>query len=82
MGDKQVPSIGCAVHFVYGDKHMAATITDPEFPVEGEGLAPTVAQALVVFPPMAAPFTTVAGFDPQGSGGSWHWPEFVPPMKG
>lgn len=67
---QQVPSIGRVVHFVYGDQHLAAIITDP-----ANGL--TV--HLTVFPVGEPSFTTLAGYDPEGASATWHWPEYVPP---
>jgi hypothetical protein len=67
---QQVPSIGRMVHFVYGNAHVPAIITDP-----ANGL--TV--HLTVFPVGDLPFTDLAGQDEDGkAGGTWHWPEFVP----
>lgn len=66
---QQVPSVGRVVHFVYGDRHLPAIITDP-----ANGL--TV--HLTVFPVDEQPFTTLAGYDPDGKPASWHWPEYVP----
>jgi len=71
-------SVGILVHFMYGDQHYAALITDPAFVTPDEG-APAV-QALTVFPVGAPPFTTVATFDPDAAPATWHWPEHVPPM--
>jgi hypothetical protein len=71
MAERQVPSIGRVVHFVYGDRHYAALITDP-------GEHADAMQCLTVFPPKDAPFTTVAGYDPNGAPATWHWPEYVP----
>lgn len=69
---QQVPSVGRVVHYVYGDRHVPAIITDP-----ANGL--TV--HLTVFPVGEPPFTDLAGHDEDGkSGGSWHWPEFVPTL--
>ena len=73
---EQVPSVGRVVHFVFGDRHVPAIITDPAFDVEGQ---PT-GQALTVFPIGEPPFTTVAHQDASDApeGGTWHWPEYVP----
>lgn len=72
-GDKkpqQTPAIGRVVHFVYGDRHIPAIITDP-----ANGL--TV--HLTVFPVGESPFTDLAGQDEAAkAGGTWHWPEYVP----
>lgn len=77
---EQNPSIGRVVHFVYGVfDHYAAIITHPSFLVQGEGQPDWYGQALIVFPPNEAPFTTVAAFDPAAAPATWHWPEFVPP---
>jgi hypothetical protein len=76
---KQVPSVGRVVHFVYGDKHLAAMITDPEFRIIDPGPSElAVGQALVVFPAMQPSFITVAAVSPSGEDGTWHWPEYVP----
>ena len=66
---QQVPSVGRVVHFVYGDQHVPAIITDP-----ANGL--TV--HLTVFPVGEPPFTDLAGHDESGAPGTWHWPEYVP----
>lgn len=71
----QTPSIGRMVHFVYGDRHIPAVITDPAFSLGPD--APDV-QALTVFPVGESPFTTTATIDPEGGAATWHWPEFVP----
>ena len=72
------PSVGILVHFMYGDQHLAAFVTDPAFVTPDEGT--TASQALTVFPVGAPPFTTVATFDPDAAPATWHWPEHVPPM--
>ena len=66
---QQQPSVGRVVHFVNGDQHVPAIITDP-----ANGL--TV--HLTVFPVGEPPFTTLAGYDPNSATATWHWPEFVP----
>lgn len=73
MAADQVPSIGRVVHFVYGEQHCAAIITDPEWDMDG-----TPGQALTVFRPNQEPFTTIAALDPAGAPATWHWPEYVP----
>lgn len=77
---EQVPSVGRVVHFVNGGKHVPAIITDPAFVVP-EGVGELTGQALTVFPVGEPPFTTVALHDATATplGGTWHWPEFVPP---
>lgn len=75
---EQAPSIGRVVHYVYGDKHCAAIITDPA-PVLPEGDALFGGQSLVVFPPNFESFTAIALHDEAGAPATWHWPEFVPP---
>lgn len=71
----QVPSIGRMVHFVYGDKHFMAWITDPCF-VTPE--YPNGAQSLYAIPPFDATFHTVAEYDLNTTPATWHWPEYVP----
>ena len=83
---QQVPSIGRVVHFVYGGVHVPAIITDPAFVVREEGKPDWEGQALTVFLPNAAPFTTVAVHQDEVAPGTWnnatwHWPEFVPPRN-
>lgn len=76
---EQVPSVGRVVHFMYGDEHYAAIITAQDSRlIEGEA-DPVYGPTLTVFPPMDAPFTTVAALDPDCAPGTRHWPEFVPP---
>ena len=74
----QVPSVGHIVHFVYGDKHVPAIITDSAFVVH-DGASTVTTQALTVFPVNEPPFTTVALHDATEApiGGTWHWPERV-----
>lgn len=69
---QQVPSVGRVVHFVNGDQHVPAIITDP-------GEHADSMQALTVFPPNEPPFTTVAPRSDDGTPATWHWPEFVAP---
>lgn len=38
---EQVPSVGRIVHFVYGDAHVPAIITDPNFAIVDVGQALT-----------------------------------------
>lgn len=71
---EQTPSIGRVVHFVYGDTHYAAIITDPTFE---KGVNAPAGAALTVFPPNQSPFTTAAVFDADGAPATWHWPEYV-----
>lgn len=73
---EQVPSIGRMVHFVYGDRHVPAIITDPSFE---KGVNGPDGAALTVFPVGEPPFTTVAVGDTACAPATWHWPEFVPP---
>lgn len=75
MSNVQTPSVGRIVHFVYGDRHVPAIITDAAYSL-GDG-APDV-QALTVFPVGEPPFTTVATIDTSCAPATWHWPEFVP----
>lgn len=77
---EQLPSVGRVVHFVNGDKHVPAIITEPEVktpdPVGGVDMA---WEALTVFPVGEPPFTTLAAYDPTGTtSATWHWPEYVP----
>jgi hypothetical protein len=74
---EQVPSVGRVVHFVNGDVHCAALITDPE-PVLPDGDPLSGGQSLVVFPPNIESFTNIALFDPAFAPATWHWPEHVP----
>lgn len=73
---RPVPSVGHIVHFVYGDHHVPAIITDPAFRVVTDSYD-AVEQALTVFPPNAEPFTTCAKQDEGRVPGTWHWPEFA-----
>lgn len=76
---EQIPSIGRVVHFVHGDRHIPALITDPAFIVNDvETGAETPMVALVVFPPLESHFSTVANYDASGKPATWHWPEHVP----
>jgi hypothetical protein len=81
---EQVPSVGRMVHFVYGEKHLPAIITDPAVDgvlVEGgqpDRIIPGIQQALTVFPVGESPFTTVAHQDERAVSATWHWPEYVP----
>lgn len=78
----QVPSVGRVVHFVNGTQHIPAIITQVNYAVDlPEAGTGWFGQALTVFPPMEAPFTTVAAYDPDGASATWHWPEFVPPKS-
>lgn len=77
---QQQPSVGRVVHFVYGDKHVPAIITDPAVDgVTDDGRTiPGIEQALTVFPVGEPPFTTQAIQDERGTAATWHWPEYVP----
>lgn len=75
---EQTPSVGRIVHFVYGDRHVPAIITDPAFVIAHPDGSEGVTQALTVFPVNAQPFTTTAEYDPAGAPATWHWSEFVP----
>lgn len=63
------PSVGRIVHFVYGDAHIPAIVTDP---------ADGVTVHLTVFPVGEPPFTVVAEMNDAATPGTWHWPEYVP----
>lgn len=65
--------IGARVHFMYGNTHVPAIITDPAWSL-GDG-APDV-QALTVFPVGEPPFTTVATIGNHAEPATWHWPEY------
>jgi hypothetical protein len=67
----QVASVGRVVHFVYGDKHVPALITDP---------ANGITVHLTVFPVGEDLFTTIAGYDESCTPATWHWPEYVAPL--
>jgi hypothetical protein len=70
IAPQQVASIGRMVHFVYGDRHVPAIITDP---------ANGITVYLTVFPVGEEPFTDLAAHDEETKqGGTWHWPEYVP----
>jgi len=80
----QTPSIGRAVHYVsfgtpkgeFKPAHRAATITDVFVPVPGDG---EMKVRLCVMNPTGLFFTEWLSEDPTGeTGGTWHWPEFVP----
>lgn len=80
---EQVPSVGRIVHFMYGGVHVPAIITDPDFLVKEDSKPDWTGQALTVFLPNAAPFTTVAVhqdevFPGTWNNATWHWPEYVP----
>lgn len=68
---QQTPSVGRIVHFVNGDQHVPAIITDPGEQADSE-------QHLTVFPVDAPPFTTVASHSTEATPATWHWPEYVP----
>ncbi|MBK9711584.1 MAG: hypothetical protein IPO81_09710 [Kouleothrix sp.] len=82
LGEKteKVSSIGRIVHFMYGGSHVPAIITDAEWTVREPGNKPDwIGQALTVFLPNAAPFTTVACEQGEVAPGTWvnatwHWP--------
>jgi hypothetical protein len=74
---QQVPSVGRVVHFVYGEQHVPAIITDPAFRVQTDSYD-AIEQALTVFPVGEPPFTTQAIQDERGATATWHWPEHVP----
>jgi hypothetical protein len=77
---QQEPSVGRVVHFMYGDQHIPAIITDPAFrtpdPIGGVDIE---WQALTAFPVNEPPFTTLAAHDERAdTPATWHWPEYVP----
>ena len=75
---EQVPSIGRVVHFVYGETHVPAIITDPALLVYNVEVAPIAKVALTVFLPMEPQvLVTVADYSADPVPGTWHWPEFV-----
>jgi hypothetical protein len=81
-----VPSIGRIVHYVaYGTPngeykagaHRAAIVTDVYNHGEPEGML-----SLCVFSPFGMLFSVGCSYDASGEKpGTWHWPEFVPPVK-
>lgn len=75
--ESQQPSVGRIVHFVNGDQHVPAIITDPAFTIEHPGGDTGITQALTVFPVHGSPFTTTAEQDADCAPATWHWPERV-----
>jgi len=74
------PSVGRIVHFMYGDQHCAAIITARHSRMMDASENHQEGQTLCVFPPMEAPFSTIASYDPDAAPATWHWPEHVPSM--
>ena len=70
---KWAVEVGSRVHFVNGDEHVPAVVTDP-----ANGL--TV--HLTVFPVGDQPFTGLFGYDKDGAPATWHWPEWTPVAQG
>ena len=69
--DIDTPVIGQVVHYVYGERHVPAIVTNPAFAAEGQ----PVGQAMTVFPVGELPFTDVAYYSPSGASATRHWPE-------
>jgi len=57
--------LGDWVVFVHGARKVPAIVTDPDYDSNG-------AQALTVFPVNDAPFATIASYDANASGATWH----------
>lgn len=71
---EQTPSIGRNVHYMWGDRHCAAIITNDK---ENEYEKGKWNQMLIVFPRNEAPIPVVAQYDPDCANGTWHWQEYV-----
>lgn len=82
---KQVPSIGCVVHYVaYGSVNgphpagvcRAATITEVDNPKSA--YSPV---GLCVQNPTGLYFNQHTLYSEDNEPGTWHWPEYVPPIE-
>lgn len=68
--------IGDWVHFVNGDQHIPALVTQPALRVPDPiGGVDMEGEALTVFPVNDAPFSVITSQDETGTPGTWHRPE-------
>lgn len=81
---RPVPSVGRTVHYVaYGTPggefpagaHRAAIVTDVHTPGEPES-----ALSLCVLNPTGMYFNIGIYYSEEHKPGTWHWPEYVPPV--